>query len=213
MRGKRLPADLDRAAHGPTPTWGTAVSTATTTAPVRTGLGTAIVRRWPSVVGLSLAVSQLILGTGRESLAITITVAVVCYLAAAAMDRPWVAWAAVGGTSVVVTLSEVAGLPWWVALGAVAIAMVATGLALRVPRSALAAQSAAALGFGGLAAASLVLAPKIGLVLAGIVLASHAVWDVVHWRRNKVVPRSLAEFCLLLDVPLGIGAVLLAITG
>jgi hypothetical protein len=37
------------------------------------------------------------------------------------------------------------------------------------------------------------------------------VWDFVHYRRDKVVPRSLSEFCMLLDLPLGTAAVLLAI--
>jgi hypothetical protein len=51
------------------------------------------------------------------------------------------------------------------------------------------------------------------MVLAGLALASHAVWDAIHYRRAAVVPRSLAEFCMLLDVPLGLGAVVLALIG
>jgi hypothetical protein len=31
--------------------------------------------------------------------------------------------------------------------------------------------------------------------------------------RNRVVARSLAEFCMLLDVPLGVAVIVLAITG
>lgn len=61
--------------------------------------------------------------------------------------------------------------------------------------------------------AALLLAPRAGLVLAGVVLAGHSAWDVVHYRRNRVVHRSLAEFCVLLDVPLGVGAVVLAVAG
>ncbi len=33
--------------------------------------------------------------------------------------------------------------------------------------------------------AALFLAPRVGLVLADVVLASHAVWDVVHYRRKS----------------------------
>jgi hypothetical protein len=36
---------------------------------------------------------------------------------------------------------------------------------------------------------------------------------LVHYRRNEVVPRSLAEACMLLDVPLGLGLVVLALVG
>jgi hypothetical protein len=107
---------------------------------------------------------------------------------------------------------DLAGLPWWVAVGIVAAGLVAIGLVIRAPRPALTAQTAALLGFGGLAVAALFLAPRAGMVLAGLALAAHAGWDVVHYRRNEVVPRSLAEFCILLDVPLGLALVALAVT-
>ena len=51
------------------------------------------------------------------------------------------------------------------------------------------------------------------MILAGVALAGHAGWDLVHYRRNAVVDRSLAEFCMLLDVPLGLALVVLALTG
>ncbi len=75
----------------------------------------------------------------------------------------------------------------------------------------LTAQTLALVAYGGLAVVALFLAPRAGLVLAGAALAFHAGWDVVHYRRNQVVPRSLSEFCMWLDVPLGVGAILLAI--
>jgi hypothetical protein len=51
------------------------------------------------------------------------------------------------------------------------------------------------------------------MFLAGAALASHAGWDLVHYRRDAVVARSLAEFCMLLDVPLGVGLIVLALAG
>jgi hypothetical protein len=48
-------------------------------------------------------------------------------------------------------------------------------------------------------------------VVAGSVLVAHAVWDLVHLRRGVVVPRSLAEACISLDVPLGIAVIALAL--
>ena len=71
----------------------------------------------------------------------------------------------------------------------------------------------ALLVYGGLACAALLLAPRAGLVLAGLALAAHALWDMEHYRRDLVVPRSLSAFCMALDVPLGLGAVVLAVTG
>jgi uncharacterized membrane protein len=107
----------------------------------------------------------------------------------------------------------VAGLAWSVAVGAVALVLVIAGLLLRVPRPPLTAQTAALIGYGGVAVAALFLPPHIGLMLAGAALIGHGVWDVIHYRSNQVVHRSLAEFCVLLDVPLGVGAIVLAIIG
>ncbi|GIG92091.1 hypothetical protein [Plantactinospora endophytica] len=170
----------------------------------------AVLHRWPSLLGLAVAVPQLALGVDRETVAIVVCVATLCYLGAAAFDRPWVAWAAIPGASVVVTVSKITGLAWWAGTGIAALALVVVGLVNWAPRPAFTAQVWALIGYGGLAVAALAVAPRAGLVLAGLVLAVHGVWDLVHYRRDRVVPRSLAEFCMLLDLPLGIGAVVLA---
>jgi hypothetical protein len=181
-----------------------------TTTQTRTSGG--LLHRWPSVVGLLAAGFLIATGVNRESVAITLGVATLCYLGAAALNRPWVAWAAIAGGSLVVVAGELAGLTWWTAIGIVAAALVAIGLIGNVPRRALTAQTAALLGFGGLAVIALFLNPRVGMILAGLALASHAGWDLVHFRRDEVVPRSLAEFCILLDVPLGLALVVLAFT-
>ncbi|WP_346280069.1 hypothetical protein [Pseudonocardia sp.] len=90
------------------------------------------------------------------------------------------------------------GLVWWAGVGIAALALVVAGLYRGVQRRGLTAQVAALVGFGGLAVVALFLAPRLGLVLVGAVLVSHVVWDAVHLRRDQVVPRSLAEFCMLL---------------
>ncbi len=146
-------------------------------------------------------------------MAITVCVAALCYLGAAALGRPWVAWAGIVGASLVVVASELVALVWWAGIGIAALALVVAGRLGRASRPALTAQTAAVLVFGGLAVTALFLAPRLGLVLAGVVLASHAGWDAVHYRRDQVVPRSLAEFCMLLDVPLGVGFIVLAVLG
>jgi hypothetical protein len=129
------------------------------------------------------------------------------------LDRRWVAWAGCVVVSGVLVASQQVGLTWWAVGGMVTLALVVAGLLGGVSRAPLAAQTAALLGYGGVGVAALVLAPGVGLVLAGVVLVGHSGWDVVHWRRNLVVHRSLAEFCVLLDVPLGVGAIVLVITG
>jgi hypothetical protein len=172
-----------------------------------------ILHRWPSALGLAVAVLQVARDPDTETVATVIGVAVLCYLGAAALNRRWVAWAGCVVVSLMVVASQVIGLTWWAVSAVVALALVVAGLLLGVPRVPLAAQTGALIGYGGVAVAALFLGPRVGLVVAGVALVGHAVWDVLHYRRNQVVHRSLAEFCVLLDVPLGVGAIVLAITG
>ncbi|WP_324650211.1 hypothetical protein [Georgenia sp. H159] len=187
--------------------------TTTTDRPPDVVRGRGVLDHWPALAGLGVAV--LLLATGvadRDTLAIGVTAAAVCYLAAGALGRPWVAWASVLGVSVVVVAGESAGLPRWASLGLTGAVLVAVGLWRGARRPTL-TQAVALLGFGGLAVVALSIDPQVGLVLAGLTLASHGVWDLVHYRRDVVVPRSLAEACLMLDVPLGLGCILLAVAG
>jgi hypothetical protein len=187
------------------------VSTATTAEDQPRAHG--ILDRWPSALGLGVAALQLARDPDTETVATVIAVAVLCYLGAAAFDRRWVAWAGIVGFSLPLVVSQELGLAWWAVGGGVALVLVVVGLLGGVPRPPLAAQTVALVGYGGVGVAGLLLAPRVGLVLAGVALVGHGGWDVVHWRRNRVVDRSLAEFCVLLDVPLGVGAIVLAIAG
>ncbi|WP_094102417.1 hypothetical protein [Streptomyces phaeoluteigriseus] len=171
----------------------------------------AVLRRWPTALGLAAVAAQFATGVERESLSVVVCVACLCYLATAASGRPQVAWPAIVGGSLVVVAAEPAGLPWWSGIAGTALILVVLGLVTRVPRAALTAQTVAMAGYGAVALGALALAPRLGLALAGLGLAAHGLWDVVHYRRDAVVPRSLSEFCLVLDVPLGLGALALAV--
>jgi hypothetical protein len=61
-------------------------------------------------------------------------------------------------------------------------------------------QALGMLGFGALALAGLVVDPGLGryLVAAGWLL--HGVWDLVHLKLDRVVARSFAEWCAVVDV-------------
>lgn len=171
-----------------------------------------VLHRWPAVAGLVAAALVLVGEADREVPALIVVIAALCYLAAGALGRPWIAWAAIPAGAVVVTVTELLDVPWWSGLAGAAVVLVIGGLLRPAPRAALTAQAVAMLAFGGLAAVALLLeAPRAGLVLAGLTLASHAVWDLVHYRRRLVVPRSLAEACMFLDVPAGLGFVVLAL--
>ena len=83
-------------------------------------------------------------------MAITVCVAALCYLGAAALGRPWVAWAGIVGASLVVVASELVALVWWAGIGIAALTLVVAGRLGRASRPALTAQTAALLVFGGL---------------------------------------------------------------
>ena len=212
-----LPRNSDELARGTrrgAPPIGTVAGmNAATAEPVTPPRRSAVLRRWPSALGLAAAILVLVPGTDDETPAVFVGIAALCYLAAAALSKPWVAWPAIVGGSLVVVASELLGLAWWAGIGIAALALVVVGLLLGASRPALSAQTIALIGFGGLAAAALLLAPPVGLAVAGTVLASHALWDVSHYRGDRVVPRSLAEFCMVLDLVLGVGCIGLAIVG
>jgi hypothetical protein len=145
------------------------------------------------------------------TLAIAAPAAATCYLAAAALGRPWIAWAAIPLAGLVVVAAELLGLTWWAGLGLAGVALVLIGLVRGAPRAALNTQTAALVMFGAASVVALALAPRAAVLLAGLALASHSVWDFVHYRRNRVVSRSMAEFCMLLDAPLGLGFIAIAL--
>ena len=168
---------------------------------------------WPTVLGLAVAAVQLSTGPDTDTVASVTGVAVLCYLAAAALRRRWAAWAGCFVFPTTVAVCQVVGVTWWVVLGVMALALVVVGLLVRASRRELTAQGAALIVYGGAAVAALFLEPRLGIALAGVGLVLHAGWDIVHYRRNAVVHRSLTEFCVMLDVPVGIGAIVLAIVG
>ncbi|MBG6096935.1 hypothetical protein [Nocardioides luteus] len=168
---------------------------------------------WPAALGLAAATFQIVTGVATDAVALTVTVAASCYLAAAALGLRWIAWANILVGSIVAILSELAGAPWWLGLAVFAAVLVVVGLLRRTPVRPLSAEGLAMIGFGGLAVAAVLISPRLGLALAGVALASHAAWDYVHWRRDAVVPRSMAEFCIALDVVFGAAAITLAIIG
>lgn len=66
------------------------------------------------------------------------------------------------------------------------------------------------LGFSAIALTAMMVNPLAALYLAALAAIGHAAWDVVYFIRNKVVPRSLAEACFMLDLGLGVALLLIA---
>ena len=184
-----------------------------TAAPASSQATLSLWRRWPAAVGLLGAAFVAVVSPDRETVVLALLIAIGCYLAAAALSTRWVAWAAIPIGGALVVAGALIGIDPWFVLGGASIVLVILGLMLGASRTALAAQSIALVAYGGVALAALALGPAVGAVLASLALVAHAIWDVIHYRRNAVVPRSLAEACMFFDVPLGVTIIVLALAG
>ena len=193
--------------------YGAMATSRLTAAPASTQGTSALWRHWPAAVGLLGAAFVAIVSPDRDTVVIALLVAAGCYLAAAALGARWVAWAAIPVGGALVVAGALIGIDPWFVLGGASVVLVVLGLMLGASGTALAAQSIALVAYGGVGIAALALGPAAGAVLASLVLMAHAIWDVIHYRRNAVVPRSLAEACMFFDVPLGVAIIVLALAG
>ena len=139
------------------------------------------------------------------------------YLGAAALRKPMAAWWVFLGTFVVVgagkAIGEAAFATWLILVLAGAFALFGVVRGVLRPAYGLPLQSLAMLAFGGVAAVALVVDQNAGAYLVAAGLLGHAAWDVYHHRVNRVVVRSLAEFCVVLDTLLAIVIVVITVRG
>lgn len=165
-----------------------------------------LVRRWPSLAGIALAASLaagLWLGIAEPvELARVLVAAGLVYLGSAALRERRAAWPLFGLTFVLIGIGFVvpAFAPTAWMLGA-AVLLTAWGFGRGAARPAwgLPLQSAAMIVIAALAVTAAWLGGPwaAGLIAAG--LLGHAAWDVHHHRTGRVVARSMAEFCAVLD--------------
>ena len=165
-----------------------------------------LVHRWPTALGVAVAALTVFdLRGGTELAALTMLMPVV-YLGAAALDRRRFAWmvllAGVAVLAFVPTSSEVVPS---VGFLAAALAFFVVGAArgqLRKPGG-LALQTVGVLAFGSIVLAALYVDDDLGGYLVAIALLGHAAWDAYHYVRNRVVARSYAEWCAVVDILAG----------
>ena len=165
-----------------------------------------LVHRWPTALGLALAALTVFdLRSGTELAALTMLMPVV-YLGAAALDRRRFAWvvllAGVAVLTVVPSSSEVVPSVGFLAAAFVFFVVGAARGELRRPGG-LALQTVGVLAFGSIVLAALYVGADVGGYLVAIALLGHAAWDTYHYLRDRVVARSYAEFCAVLDLVVG----------
>jgi hypothetical protein len=174
-----------------------------------------IVQRWPTALGILVAAGSVLgLSDGRD-VASVVAASGFVYLAAAALGRPGAAWPAFGLTFVLVGLGmSVSGfdpVPWLIA-GAVVLVVIGLAPQRWRPVWSLPTQAAAMLVLGATAVIALRVDATAGGVLVSLGLLAHVAWDVYHHRNGRVVARSFAEFCGVLDILVAVGVLVLTLT-
>jgi hypothetical protein len=168
--------------------------------------------RWPTVLGIAVAALTVFdLRGGTELAALTMLMPVV-YLGAAALDRRRFAWvvllAGVTVLAAVPSTSEVVPSVGFLVVGLVFLIVGVARGRLREPGG-LTLQTAGVLAFGSTVLVALYVDPDLGGYLVAFALIGHAGWDAFHYLRNRVVARSYAEFCAVLDLLAGAAILLL----
>jgi hypothetical protein len=169
-------------------------------------------RRWPALAGIAFAALVSIgMVSGLEQAAVLAAAATV-YIGSAALQRRAAAWPLFLVSVVIITVAKLLGDPFHGTL-----VVLSCGAVLGVygllrglvrPAQAVPLQSIALLGFGAAAAIAVFVDTDLGAYLVAAGLLGHSAWDLYHYRANRVVARSLAEFCLLLDAALAMLIVL-----
>lgn len=169
-----------------------------------------LVHRWPTALGVAVtALTVFDLEVDAEfvsSLSALVVVMALVYIGAAALNRRRASWAVLlTGLPLALFVSPTSAINPSVVLLAVAAFFLVVGVMrgrLREPGG-LALQAAGVLAFGATALAALYVAPELGVYLVALALLGHAAWDAYHYLRDRVVVRSYAEFCGIVDLLLG----------
>jgi hypothetical protein len=166
-----------------------------------------LMHRWPTALGIAVAaLAAFDLQDGLEFAALTVLMALV-YLGAAALNRRWSVWVVLlAGLPLAIFIPSISGVDSSVVLLVAAPVFLVLGVARGqwqrpggVPL-----QTAGMLAFGSTVLVALFYVDQdLGGKLVAIAILGHAAWDVYHYLRNRVVPRSYAEFCAFVDLLLG----------
>ncbi|MFC4111277.1 hypothetical protein [Nonomuraea zeae] len=170
-----------------------------------------LAHRWPTACGLLVTVFSVLDSPEGHSQAPVVFLAALVYLATAVVGRPRVVWILFGAAVAGVVVLKLLDVDLWTALVASAVSLVVVALVSGLPsQPRLAAlQIPIMLVVGTAVLVALAASPALGTYLVGAALIGHATLDVIVWRADKVVVRSLAEFCFVLDFTLG-GAIIVA---
>ena len=170
-----------------------------------------LAHRWPTALGVAVAaltVFDLRIDAGSISfLSALVVLMPLVYVGAAVVDRRRFAWVVllVAITPLVLTKvldSKISLHPAFLVAALAFLALAAARGRLR-GSSGVPLQAAGMLVFGAGMLVALYVEPVLGGTLVAIGLLGHGTWDAYHYVCDRVVARSYAEFCAVLDLLVG----------
>ena len=166
--------------------------------------------RWPTWLAIALA-ALTVGGSTVESLADVLPMLALAYLAAAVLQRRQATWlVAIAIVAAFVALRLQDWVDPVVALLIAALALVLWGAVRgQLRRGALVVEAAGMVGFTAIALAAVSVDPNLGRYVVAAGWFGHAAWDFAHFRADKVVSRSFAEWCAVFDFLRAIGILVL----
>ncbi len=170
-----------------------------------------VLRRWPTWLALATAGVQLSDLTDGMELTFVLVIAGVGYLAVTVVDRPRTTWPLALLLLAGVVALRIAGVDELAVVLALGCVLAVAGLArgtLRRP-GAPSLQLPAAAVFVATALVVPAVPPDVGLTVLAVGLIAHAAWDALHLWIDRIVVRSFAEWCGVLDLALGVGLLVL----
>lgn len=171
---------------------------------------------WPIVTGLAVGAFSIITDdpSSVDGMLLTLLIPTCAYALIAFVRRKSWTWPLTGLVVVVQLAGDaLTGSGTIILVGATA-AVVLGGATLgrwRPPPAAMRWQPWGAVVFLAAVISALLLDVTAAKVVVAIGLLLHGAWDILHWRRDVVVSRSLAEWCAALDISLGIGVLALVL--
>lgn len=166
-------------------------------------------RRWPTALAVIVVLLVAFAGASEDVAGAVdefgqiLPLLPLLYLIVNQIGRPRATWPVLGaGVAGMAALQAQNVVAPSTALVALALVFLVWGAVHGTPhgRAGLGVQAAGAFVFGGLALAGLAVDPDLGRYLVAAGWFFHGVWDFVHVRLGKVVSRTFAEWCGVVDV-------------
>jgi hypothetical protein len=179
-----------------------------------------LTRRWPTALGLVAAVLAIVLlDLNVEQFGPVVVLMAGIYMMTYALGPPPTVWLSFFALSIVFgvlrALDDLDALPVDPAVAVTVVVVLLWVWAVLRRRytdgATFTLQTAGMVGFGAVTLVCAVVAPRWGLALAGVGFLAHGVWDAYHFATNKVVHRTYAEFCGVVDLVIGPALIVAAI--